>query len=113
MAIALKEGRAIRNAEAVAERLDETRVPFIPYRPRGAPPRAEGLKTGDEDGERAPFGNEAFGARKEIGAARQRPNLGKPPARAWFRSYRTANRQAPPPQQFRVSADSTCDGDDK
>jgi PAS domain S-box-containing protein len=31
MAVALKEGRAIRNAEAVAERLDGTRVPFIPY----------------------------------------------------------------------------------
>jgi len=31
MAIALREGRAIRNAEAVAERPDGTRVPFIPY----------------------------------------------------------------------------------
>jgi PAS domain S-box-containing protein len=31
MAIALKEGRLIRNAEAVAERPDGTRVPFIPY----------------------------------------------------------------------------------
>jgi PAS domain S-box-containing protein len=31
MAIALKEGRAIRNAEIVAERPDGTRVPFIPY----------------------------------------------------------------------------------
>lgn len=31
MAIALKEGRAIRNAEAVAERPDGTRIPFIPY----------------------------------------------------------------------------------
>jgi PAS domain S-box-containing protein len=31
MAIALKEGRAIRNAEAIAERPDGTRVPFIPY----------------------------------------------------------------------------------
>jgi len=31
MAIALKEGRQIRNAEAVAERPDGTRVPFIPY----------------------------------------------------------------------------------
>jgi PAS domain S-box-containing protein len=31
MAIALKEGRPIRNAEAVAERPDGTRVPFIPY----------------------------------------------------------------------------------
>jgi PAS domain S-box-containing protein len=31
MAISLKEGRAIRNAEAVAERPDGTRVPFIPY----------------------------------------------------------------------------------
>jgi PAS domain S-box-containing protein len=31
MAIALKEGRAIRNAEAVAERPDGTRVPFIPF----------------------------------------------------------------------------------
>jgi PAS domain S-box-containing protein len=31
MAIALKEGRVIRNAEAVAERPDGTRVPFIPY----------------------------------------------------------------------------------
>jgi len=31
MAIALKEGRAIRNAEIVAERPDGTRVPIIPY----------------------------------------------------------------------------------
>jgi PAS domain S-box-containing protein len=31
MAIALKEGRAIRNVEAVAERPDGTRVPFIPF----------------------------------------------------------------------------------
>ncbi len=31
MAIALKEGRAIRDAEVVAERPDGTRVPFIPY----------------------------------------------------------------------------------
>ena len=31
MAVALKEGRAIRNTEAVAERPDGTRVPFIPY----------------------------------------------------------------------------------
>jgi len=31
MAVALKEGRAIRNAEAIAERPDGTRVPFIPY----------------------------------------------------------------------------------
>jgi PAS domain S-box-containing protein len=31
MAIALKEGRSIRNAEVVAERPDGTRVPFIPY----------------------------------------------------------------------------------
>jgi PAS domain S-box-containing protein len=31
MAIGLKEARAIRNAEAVAERPDGTRVPFIPY----------------------------------------------------------------------------------
>jgi PAS domain S-box-containing protein len=31
MAVALKEGRPIRNAEAVAERPDGTRVPFIPY----------------------------------------------------------------------------------
>jgi PAS domain S-box-containing protein len=31
MAIALKEGRAIRNAEIVAERPDGTRIPFIPY----------------------------------------------------------------------------------
>jgi PAS domain S-box-containing protein len=31
MAIALKEGRAIHNAEAIAERPDGTRVPFIPY----------------------------------------------------------------------------------
>lgn len=31
MAIALREGRAIRNAEAIAERPDGTRVPFIPY----------------------------------------------------------------------------------
>jgi PAS domain S-box-containing protein len=31
MAVALKEDRPIRNAEAVAERPDGTRVPFIPY----------------------------------------------------------------------------------
>jgi len=31
MAVALKEGRPIRDAEAVAERPDGTRVPFIPY----------------------------------------------------------------------------------
>src|SRR5215467_1944294 len=31
MAIALKEGRPIRGVEAVAERPDGTRVPFIPY----------------------------------------------------------------------------------
>jgi PAS domain S-box-containing protein len=31
MAIALKEGRPIRNVEALAERPDGTRVPFIPY----------------------------------------------------------------------------------
>jgi PAS domain S-box-containing protein len=31
MAIALKEGRTIRNAEAVAERPDGTRIPFIPF----------------------------------------------------------------------------------
>jgi PAS domain S-box-containing protein len=31
MAIALKEGRSIRNAEAIAERPDGVRVPFIPY----------------------------------------------------------------------------------
>ena len=31
MALALKEGRAIRDAEAIAERPDGTRVPFIPY----------------------------------------------------------------------------------
>jgi PAS domain S-box-containing protein len=31
MAIALKESRAIRNAEIVAERPDGTRIPFIPY----------------------------------------------------------------------------------
>jgi PAS domain S-box-containing protein len=31
MAIALKEGRAIRNAEVVVERPDGTRAPFIPY----------------------------------------------------------------------------------
>jgi PAS domain S-box-containing protein len=31
MAIALNEGRAIRNAEVVAERPDGARVPFIPY----------------------------------------------------------------------------------
>src|SRR5205814_3019496 len=31
MAIALREGRAIRNAEAVAERPDGTRIPFIPF----------------------------------------------------------------------------------
>src|SRR5215213_6805657 len=31
MAIALKEGRIVRNVEALAERPDGTRVPFIPY----------------------------------------------------------------------------------
>jgi PAS domain S-box-containing protein len=31
MAIALKEGRSIRGVEAIAERPDGTRVPFIPY----------------------------------------------------------------------------------
>jgi PAS domain S-box-containing protein len=31
MAVALKEGKAIRGVEAVAERPDGTRVPFIPY----------------------------------------------------------------------------------
>jgi two-component sensor histidine kinase len=31
MAVALKEGRPIRDAEAVAERPDGTRVPFIPF----------------------------------------------------------------------------------
>ena len=31
MAVALKEGRPIRNAEAVAERPDGSRIPFIPY----------------------------------------------------------------------------------
>src|SRR5262249_43511513 len=31
MAVALQEGRAIRNAEAIAERPDGTRIPFIPY----------------------------------------------------------------------------------
>lgn len=31
MAIAIKEGRAVRGVEAVAERPDGTRVPFIPY----------------------------------------------------------------------------------
>jgi PAS domain S-box-containing protein len=31
MAVALREGRTIRNAEAIAERPDGTRVPFIPY----------------------------------------------------------------------------------
>jgi PAS domain S-box-containing protein len=31
MAVALREGKPIRNAEAVAERPDGTRVPFIPY----------------------------------------------------------------------------------
>ncbi len=31
MAIALKEGRPVRGAEAVAERPDGTRIPFIPY----------------------------------------------------------------------------------
>jgi two-component system CheB/CheR fusion protein len=31
MAVALKEDRAIRGAEAIAERPDGTRVPFIPY----------------------------------------------------------------------------------
>jgi signal transduction histidine kinase len=31
MTIALKEGRAIRGKEAVAERPDRTRIPFIPF----------------------------------------------------------------------------------
>jgi PAS domain S-box-containing protein len=31
MAIALKEGRSIRNAEAIAERPDGARIPFIPF----------------------------------------------------------------------------------
>jgi PAS domain S-box-containing protein len=31
MAVALREGRAIRDTEAIAERPDGTRVPFIPY----------------------------------------------------------------------------------
>src|SRR5205823_10215054 len=31
MAIALREGRPIRNAEAVAERPDGSRIPFIPF----------------------------------------------------------------------------------
>jgi PAS domain S-box-containing protein len=31
MAVALKQGRPIRNAEAVAERPDGTRIPFIPF----------------------------------------------------------------------------------
>ena len=31
MAVALKEGRTVRGAEAIAERPDGTRVPFIPY----------------------------------------------------------------------------------
>ncbi len=31
MAVALKEGRPVRNAEAIAERPDGTRIPFIPY----------------------------------------------------------------------------------
>lgn len=31
MAVALKEGRAVRGAEAIAERPDGSRVPFIPY----------------------------------------------------------------------------------
>jgi PAS domain S-box-containing protein len=31
MAVALKEGRAIRNAEAIAERPDGIRIPFIPF----------------------------------------------------------------------------------
>jgi PAS domain S-box-containing protein len=31
MAVALKEGRAVRGAEAIAERPDGTRIPFIPY----------------------------------------------------------------------------------
>lgn len=31
MAVALKENRPIRNAEAIAERPDGTRIPFIPY----------------------------------------------------------------------------------
>lgn len=40
MAVALKEGRAVRGAEAIAERPDGTRVPFIPYPMplRDAPP---------------------------------------------------------------------------
>src|SRR5690606_38347188 len=31
MAVALREGRAIRDTEAIAERPDGTRIPFIPY----------------------------------------------------------------------------------
>jgi PAS domain S-box-containing protein len=31
MAVALKEGRPIRNAEAIAERPDGSRIPFIPF----------------------------------------------------------------------------------
>jgi PAS domain S-box-containing protein len=31
MAVALKENRAVRGAEAIAERPDGTRVPFLPY----------------------------------------------------------------------------------
>jgi len=31
MAVALKEGRPVRGAEAIAERPDGTRVPFVPY----------------------------------------------------------------------------------
>jgi PAS domain S-box-containing protein len=31
MAVALREGRSIRNVEAIAERPDGTRIPFIPY----------------------------------------------------------------------------------
>ena len=31
MAVALKEGRAVRGAEVIAERPDGTRVPILPY----------------------------------------------------------------------------------
>jgi len=31
MAVALKEGRPVRGAEAIAERPDGSRVPFVPY----------------------------------------------------------------------------------
>ena len=40
MALALKEGRPIRGKEAIAERPDGTRIPFIPFRLRSEIPTA-------------------------------------------------------------------------